>query len=83
MNNTLTDGCTCGPIRYECSAEPLVMLQCHCRDCQRATGDEHARYVVVSANSFKLTRGVPRHHFSESVSMGRQKRGLCASAARD
>ena len=28
-----TGGCACGAIRYECTAEPLYMGNCHCRDC--------------------------------------------------
>lgn len=35
-------GCACGAIRYECSALPLFVFQCHCRDCQRATGGPYA-----------------------------------------
>jgi hypothetical protein len=79
MKTPFTGGCACGAIRYECSAEPMMMLHCHCRDCQRATGSTHACFVVVPANAFHLTRGVPRHHFTESVAMGRQKRGFCAA----
>ena len=31
-------GRACGAIRYECAAEPLGMHNCHCRDCQSASG---------------------------------------------
>jgi hypothetical protein len=33
-----TGGCVCGAIRYECSAAPIMMFKCHCRDCQQVTG---------------------------------------------
>ncbi|MEO5916048.1 MAG: GFA family protein [Luteolibacter sp.] len=78
MKTPFTGGCACGAIRYECSAEPLVMLRCHCRDCQRATGDAHASYVVMLMESFKMTSGTPQHHFTKSLAMGLQKRGFCA-----
>jgi hypothetical protein len=34
MPAPFSGGCACGAIRYECSAEPIVMGNCHCRDCQ-------------------------------------------------
>ncbi len=44
-------GCACRAIRYECSALPLLMFQCHCRDCQRAVGAAFAPNVwFESAN---------------------------------
>ncbi len=35
MSEVYTGGCACGAIRYEISAEPVVMNDCQCRDCQR------------------------------------------------
>jgi hypothetical protein len=38
MAQTLSGGCACGDIRYECDADPVIMLNCHGRDCQQDTG---------------------------------------------
>ena len=35
----LTGGCLCGSVRYETKSEPLFGVICHCRDCQRASGN--------------------------------------------
>ncbi len=42
MKVPFTGGCLCGTIRYKCSAEPIVMGNCHCRDCQGGTGSAFA-----------------------------------------
>ena len=78
MKLPFTGGCGCGAIRYECTAEPISMFNCHCRDCQRVTGAGHACVVLVPAASFKLTRGERRYHFMASASFGHHKRGFCA-----
>jgi hypothetical protein len=78
MKTAFSGGCACGAIRYESAAEPAAMVQCHCRDCQRATGGACIYVVVVPANAFKLTRGALRYHCTESVRMGHQRRGFCA-----
>jgi len=70
-------GCVCGAIRYECSAEPIEMFQCHCRDCQRASGGPFSCVVVVPAQSFKLPRGSLRYHFTLHAAGGQQKPGFC------
>jgi hypothetical protein len=57
-------GCVCGTIRYECSAEPIMMFKCHCRDCQQVTGG--------------VSRGQLQYHFTPSLVGGRHKRGFCA-----
>jgi hypothetical protein len=55
----LSGGCACGAIRYECSAEPLFAVNCHCRDCQRETGSGFAPVLGVPAAAFTVTRGSP------------------------
>jgi len=46
-------GCECGAIRYECSAEPIVMFNCHCRACQQISGGPDVPVVLLPADSFK------------------------------
>jgi hypothetical protein len=72
-----TGGCSCGAIRYECTAQPIMMLKCHCRDCQRVTGGGFAAAVLVPAESFRVTRGQLRYHFTSSIARGKHKRGFC------
>jgi len=45
MFTPFSGGCACGAIRYECAAEPLYMVNCECRDCQRATGSAYCAVV--------------------------------------
>ena len=71
-------GCACGAIRYECSAEPVVMLKCHCRNCQHMTGSGFSPAVLVPAEAFRVTRGQLRYHFTRSAAGGQHKRGFCA-----
>jgi hypothetical protein len=73
-----TGGCLCGAVRYECTAEPTVMLKCHCRDCQHATGGPFAPAVLVPAKAFKLTKGALQYHCMPREKGGQHKRGFCA-----
>jgi hypothetical protein len=73
-----TGGCACGAIRYECTAGPVMMLKCHCRDCQHITGGGFAAALLLPAKAFRLTKGELSYHFTPSLSGGKHKRGFCA-----
>jgi hypothetical protein len=55
-------GCACGAIRYECTAMPVRMVNCHCRDCQRASGSGYSATVIMAAKSVRLLQGDCKEH---------------------
>ena len=78
MNLPLTGGCACGAVRYECTAEPLIMLNCHCRDCQQASGGPYVAGIIVPPEAFRLTKGELRYFTVDSPPGGKHTRGFCA-----
>src|SRR5215471_20656315 len=70
-------GCACGTIRDESTAEPVLMLHCHCRDCQRFSGGPFSSLVIVPKEAFKLLQGSLRFHASPSEAGGMTRRGFC------
>ena len=48
MDVPFTGGCACGAIRYTCAGAPRDMGNCHCRDCQQATGSAYLPCVLVN-----------------------------------
>ena len=78
MPTSFSGGCACGAIRYEVSGEPMMMFNCHCRDCQRASGGPYSAVVYVPAKAFKITKGSPRFYNTTSAAVGHNKRGFCA-----
>lgn len=77
MNLPITGGCACGAVRYESTAGPVMMLQCHCRDCQRSSGGPFASFVVVPETAFRILQGSLRFHSSPSAMGGQTHRGFC------
>src|SRR6266480_1429411 len=77
ITTPFSGGCACRAIRYESTAEPMIMLHCHCRDCQRASGGPFSSYVVVPTKTFKLLQGQLRVHASSSEAGGQTRRGCC------
>ena len=76
MSATFTGGCICRAVRYECSAEPVMMANCHCRDCQKAGGGAFAPAVIVLTASLKIT-GETKFHDTQSDSGNIVSRGFC------
>jgi hypothetical protein len=71
-------GCACGSIRYECDEAPLAMFNCHCRDCQRASGGAFVTVALVNESALQLLQGTPKY-YREVGEAGRwTDRGFCA-----
>lgn len=76
MKVPFTGGCLCGAIRYECSAEPIVMGNCHCRDCQQASGSAFAAAILVPRNAVTIAGDV-KYYEVTGDSGGTVGRGFC------
>jgi hypothetical protein len=77
MINPITGGCACGAIRYQADAEPLMMLKCHCRDCQRITGGPYVPALIFPFSKFRVTRGAIQKYATEGQGGGHNMRGFC------
>ncbi len=71
----LTGGCACGAVRYG-TATPSLMMNCHCRDCQKASGAACAALVIVPRQSTTI-RGELRFHEVQGESGHPVRRGFC------
>jgi hypothetical protein len=71
-----TGGCMCGTVRYECSAAPVFMGNCHCHDCQRASGAAYAALIAVPQSAIKITGNV-KYYESIADSGKPIKRAFC------
>ncbi len=68
-----TGGCQCGAVRYRLLAVPRNAHVCHCRMCQKATGNYFAALARVEADEIEWTRGKP----SVFTSSAKVERGFC------
>jgi len=54
-------------VRYECSADPLFMGNCHCRDCQKASGSAYDPDIGLPVAALKIT-GMVKYYDSKADS---------------
>src|SRR5215831_13362871 len=71
-------GCACGAIRYECSEAPLAMFNCHCKDCQRASGGAFVTVALVRETALNIVVGRPKYHRVIGESGRWTDRGFCS-----
>lgn len=73
---TIQGGCLCGAVRYVCDTGPTMQFNCHCRDCQRATGSGFAPIAFFPREQVKITGAF--HSYTSLGSSGQPiKRGFC------
>ena len=77
MSRAYTGGCACGAIRYEISAEPLVMNDCQCRDCQHKSGTGHGSYLIFADKRDVKLDGEATHWDIVSDSGNVKTRAFC------
>ena len=53
------------------------MVNCHCRDCQKASGTAYSATVIVTAASLKLLKGEPKEHCVQADSGNIARRAFC------
>ncbi|MBV9989654.1 MAG: GFA family protein [Alphaproteobacteria bacterium] len=64
-------------MRYEVSAEPMAVMNCHCRACQYASGGGYTTAVVVLRGTLTVTKGAPKAYASTGDSGGKVMRMFC------
>lgn len=69
-------GCLCGAIRYSASGTPMMEGNCHCRDCQKASGGPYAPTLFFLVDAVAITGEVK---YYESIGGSGQpiRRGFC------
>ena len=77
MGLPIEGGCACGDLRYRSNAAPILMFNCHCRDCQRASGGAFTPVVVFAPGILDITKGTPRYYITRSENGGHLHRGFC------
>jgi hypothetical protein len=66
-------GCQCGAVRYHVSGAMSDPHICHCRMCQKASGNYFMPFAGVTKTKFEVTRG----EISWFHSSGPVRRGFC------
>jgi len=71
-----TGGCACGVITYEITGKPKTMVQCHCLDCQKATGTGHISLAFFSEDDVSIS-GIAKGHTTVTDSGNQSTRHFC------
>lgn len=71
-----TGGCLCGAVRFTVKGTPIRMAQCHCKDCQRASGTGHMSNAIFREEDVEVT-GVTASYASKADSGNTLTRHFC------
>ena len=71
----LTGGCQCGAVRYQLLTPPEHACICHCRMCQKASGQPFMAFVSIRLEDLCWTRGRPSAFVSSNIA----QRNFCSA----
>jgi hypothetical protein len=71
-----TGKCLCGAVSYTLKAPPARMAQCHCKDCQRASGTGHMSLAFFSEDDVEIS-GETASYAVEAESGNTNTRHFC------
>src|SRR3979490_1145935 len=69
-----TGGCQCGSVRYVLATEPIRLLACHCKECQRQSGSAFGMSMPVKKDN--LTGGGLTKPCTRSADSGNEVTGV-------
>lgn len=72
----ITGGCLCEAVRYESAESPNDVGYCHCRMCQRSSGNPSFLGAYIPKKTFRFTRGEPKYY--RSPGFPESERGFCS-----
>ncbi|MBB3065000.1 GFA family protein [Limibacillus halophilus] len=75
VNSTehVTGGCLCGAVRYKAEAFLKSAYYCHCKNCQKSSGQPAEIGVPIKAGTLEFTGEPPKFHSSSEYG----ERGFC------
>jgi len=63
MSESITGGCQCGAVRFECTEEPMFAAHCQCTNCQKFSGTGHASNLMVPKSALTVTGDVSTYDY--------------------
>ena len=62
-----TGSCLCGSVNYNSNSDPLVIQNCHCDQCRKATGSVYLTNLFIKEKNFEITGEVNNYsHLSDA-----------------
>ena len=62
-----TGRCLCGSVNYKSNSDPLVIQNCHCDQCRKATGSVYLTNLFIKEENFEITGEVNNYtHLSDA-----------------
>ena len=74
----ISGSCLCGNIKYHGDADIKMVINCHCTDCQKATGSVHGTMVFVEEDKVEF-EGTPSEFDHQADSGNTLRKMFCGN----